>query len=145
MLVVCSAMYNYYLSSYLQGMKSYQAQQSFPGLVARLQELESCISGGCTAAVAVLTSSRLYVANVGDSRAILAYEASNGSLQVKQLSDDHGVENEQELERLTALGLDREQLKESGRLGPQENTRSIGDYSIKAGYKDVDVLRYAIK
>ena len=122
-------------------MKSYQAQQSFPAQVARLQELEPYISGGCTAVVAVLTYNRLYVANVGDSRAILAYEESNGSLQVKQLSEDHGVENEQEIERLTAIGLDREQLKKSGRLGTQENTRSIGDYSIKGGYKDVDVLR----
>ena len=91
--------------------------------------------------VAVLTNNRLYVANVGDSRAILAYEESDGSLQVKQLSEDHGIENEQELERLMALGLDREQLKRTGRLGTQENTRSIGDYSVKAGYKDVDVLR----
>ena len=91
--------------------------------------------------VVVLTYDRLYVANVGDSRAILAYEERDGSLQVKQLSEDHGVENEQELERLTALSLDREQLKKSGRLGTQENTRSIGDYSIKGGYKDVDVLR----
>ena len=92
--------------------------------------------------VAVLTINRLYVANVGDSRAILAYEASDGSLHVKQLSEDHGIENEQELERLMALGLDREQLKKSGRLGTQVNTRSIGDYSIKGGYRDVDVLRY---
>ena len=122
-------------------MKSYQAQQNFPAQVARLQELESYISGGCTAVVVVLTYDRLYVANVGDSRAILAYEERDGSLQVKQLSEDHGVENEQELERLTALSLDREQLKKSGRLGTQENTRSIGDYSIKGGYKDVDVLR----
>ena len=92
--------------------------------------------------VAVLTSDRLYVANVGDSRAIVAHEDKNGSLQVKQLSEDHGIENEQELQRLMALGLDREQLKKSGRLGTQENTRSIGDYSIKGGYRDVDVLRY---
>ena len=91
--------------------------------------------------VAVLTSDRLYVANVGDSRAIVAHEDKNRSLQVKQLSEDHGIENEQELQRLMALGLDREQLKKSGRLGTQENTRSIGDYSIKGGYKDVDVLR----
>ena len=123
-------------------MKSYQAQQNFPAQVARLQELETCISGGCTAVVAVLTNTTLYVANVGDSRAILAYEESDGSLQVKQLSEDHGIENEQELERLMALGLDQDQLKKSGRLGTQENTRSIGDYSIKGGYKDVDVLRY---
>ena len=123
-------------------MKSYQAQQTFPVQVARLQQLESKISGGCTAVVAVITNNRLYVANVGDSRAILAYEESDGSLQVKQLSEDHGVENEQEMQRLMALGLDREQLKKSGRLGTQENTRSIGDYSIKGGYKDIDVLRY---
>jgi len=122
-------------------MKSYQAQQSFPVQVARLQQLESYISGGCTAVVAVLTSRRLYVANVGDSRVILAYEDTDRSLQVKQLSVDHGIENEEELERLVALGLDREQLKKSGRLGTQENTRSIGDFSIKGGYKDVDVLR----
>ena len=86
--------------------------------------------------VAVLTYNRLYVANVGDSRAILAYEECDGSIQVKQLSEDHGIENERELERLMAVGLDREQLKKSGRLGTQENTRSIGDYSIKGGYKD---------
>ena len=123
-------------------MKSYQAQQNFPVQVARLQELESQISGGCTAVVTILTHRRLYVANVGDSRAVLAYEeTSDGSLQVKQLSVDHGVENEQELERLAALGLDREQLKRTGRLGTQENTRSIGDYSIKSGYKDVDIIR----
>ena len=91
--------------------------------------------------VAVLTSDRLYVANVGDSKAILACKENDGSLQVKQLSVDHDVDNEQELERLTALGLDREQLKKSGKLGTQKSTRSIGDYMLKGGYKDVDVLR----
>ena len=90
--------------------------------------------------MAVLTTDRLYVANVGDSRALLAYKERDGLLQVKQLSVDHSVDNEQELERLTALGLDREQLKKSGRLGTQENTRSIGDYILKEGYKDMDIL-----
>ena len=90
--------------------------------------------------VAILTNDRLYVANVGDSRAILAYATKDGSSQVKQLSEDHDVNNEQELKRLVALGLDREQLKKSGRLGTQENTRSIGDYILKGGYKDMDLL-----
>ena len=121
-------------------MKSYQAQMTFPTQVARLQELEKHISGGCTAVVAILTEKRLYVANLGDSRAILACQASSGALNVKQLSEDHGVENEQEIQRLAAIGLDPEQLKRTGRLGTQENTRSIGDYSIKGGYKDVDVI-----
>ena len=90
--------------------------------------------------VAVLTSDRLYVANVGDSRAILACTTKYGQLEIKQLSEDHDVNNEQELKRLVALGLDREQLKKSGRLGTQENTRSIGDYILKGGYEDMDIL-----
>ena len=90
--------------------------------------------------VAVLTNDRLYVANVGDSRAILAYAAKDRSLQVKQLTEDHNVNNEQELKRLVALGLDQEQLQKSGRLGTWENTRSIGDYILKRGYKDIDLL-----
>ena len=90
--------------------------------------------------VAVLTNDRLYVANVGDSRAILAYAAKDGSLQLKQLTEDHNVNNEQELKRLVALGLDQEQLKKSGRLGTWENTRSIGDYILKRSYKDIDLL-----
>ena len=46
------------------------------------------------------------MANVGDSRAILAYTAKDGALEVKQLSEDHDAGNEQELKRLVALGLD---------------------------------------
>ena len=120
-------------------MKSYEAQMRYPTEVAQLQELESHISGGCTAVVAVVTKGRLYVANVGDSRAVLVYqEHDQPALRVKQLSEDHGVENMEELSRLSNLGLDPEQLIRTGRLGTQENTRSIGDYSIKGGYKDVD-------
>jgi len=122
-------------------MKSYEAFMKFPTEVARVQELESLVSGGCAAVVAVITKKRLYVANVGDSRAVLVYqEYDQPALQVRQLSEDHGVENEEELKRLSDLGLDPEQLIRTGRLGTQENTRSIGDYSIKGGYKDVDMI-----
>ena len=61
----------------------------------------------------------------------------------EQLTQDDGVENEGELRRLELLGLKREDLLKAGRLGTQENTRSIGDYYIKEGYRDVDSLRYA--
>ena len=125
-----------------QGMKSYQAYQLYPVQVARLQEIEPKIAGGCTAVVAVVSNNHLYVANVGDSRAILIYEHTNGTLVAEQLTVDHTVENEGEIKRLEALGLDRTQLEKAGRLGSQENTRSIGDYYIKAGYKNVDSLKY---
>lgn len=111
--------------------------------MAELQELEASVSGGTTVVVAVIFQEKLYVANVGDSRALLVRQLSDGLLYMEQLSDDHGVENELELARLEIIGLDREELRRSGRLGSQENTRSIGDYSIKEGYKDVDAIRYS--
>ena len=109
--------------------------------MARLQELEPRISGGTTVVIAVLCNNTVYIANTGDSRAVLVQENEKGLQQAVQLSVDHGVENVDELQRLVSLGLDRRQLESSGRLGSQENTRSIGDYYIKEGYRDVDTLR----
>ena len=124
-------------------MKSYQAYQLYPLEVARLQELEPKISGGCTAVVTVVCNKKLYVANVGDSRAVLVREKlETGTLVAEQLSMDHCMQNEDEVKRLEGVGLKREGLIKAGRLGSQENTRSIGDYYIKGGYKDVDTLRY---
>lgn len=80
---------------------------------------------------------------MGDSRVLIIKERANGTLVAEQLTQDDGVENEGELRRLELLGLKREDLLKAGRLGTQENTRSIGDYYIKEGYRDVDSLRYA--
>ena len=72
---------------------------------------------------------------------VVYQEHDQPALHVKQLSGDHGVENEEEeLKRLSDLELDSEQLIRMDRLGTQENIKSIGDYSIKGGYKDVDVI-----
>ena len=109
--------------------------------MSRLQELEPKLTGGCTAVLAILIRDKLYVANVGDSRALLVEEMPNGTLEVRQLTRDHSVESEEELRRLEGVGLDPKELIRTGRLGMHENTRSIGDYSIKRGYKEVDVLR----
>ena len=122
-------------------MNSYQAYLQYPAEVKRLQELEPKISGGTTVVLAVVCENTLYIANTGDSRAVLVNENEKGLQQIVQLSVDHGVENLDELKRLVDLGLDRDQLQRSGRLGSHENTRSIGDYSIKEGYEDVDSLR----
>ena len=121
-------------------MTSYQAHLNYPMEVAELQMLEPKINGGCTAVLAVIANQQLYVANVGDSRAVVIREKSDGTMCAEQLSVDHGVENENELTRLEGLGLSRDNLKRAGRLGMHENTRSIGDYYIKKGYKDVDTL-----
>ena len=84
---------------------------------------------------------RLYTANIGDSRAVLCEEDENGRIIASQLSDDHNVFNPDEQDRLRKLGLDTGQLLQLRRLGPFQITRSIGDYLIKGGYTEVDVLR----
>ena len=58
-----------------------------------------------------------------------------------QLSVDHVTNNKDELARLANLGLDVRQILRNRRIGNQENTRSIGDYGVKGGYKDFDILR----
>lgn len=89
--------------------------------------------------MALVFQGALYVANVGDSRAVLCQPGT--TLRVRPLSEDHTVGNEKELARLTGLGLSESWLKKTGRLGPCEITRCIGDYSIKGGYKEMVEIR----
>ncbi|GAB1600227.1 TGF-beta-activated kinase 1 and MAP3K7-binding protein 1-like [Argonauta hians] len=108
----------------------------------KIQEVEMKISGGTTATVALVNHNKLFVINVGNTRALFC-KLENGTLHVTQLSVDHTVSNEDELRRLQQLGLDVDKLKIFQRLGKSENTRCIGDYSVKAGYKDIENLRSA--
>ena len=52
---------------------------SYPEKVQRIQEIEPEIAGGTTAVVAVIVNGLLYVANTGDSRAIVVRNTENGS------------------------------------------------------------------
>lgn len=65
----------------------------------------------------------------------------NGQIDALQLSDDHNVFNPEEQKRLDRIGLDIKTLLFHRRLGPFQVTRSIGDYTIKGGYREVDVLK----
>ncbi|XP_070580706.1 TGF-beta-activated kinase 1 and MAP3K7-binding protein 1-like [Ptychodera flava] len=127
-----------------EGLSDYEVYQQYPESVNRLQQLESEINGGTTAIVTLIVNNKLYVANVGDSRAILVRADEEGHLKVQQLSVDHNMHNEDELLRLSHLGLNTEKIRQAGRqLGNCETTRSIGDYSVKGGYKDFDLLSVA--
>ena len=113
----------------------------FPDQVEEIQRLDNQIRGGTTAVLALIYNHYLHIANVGDSRAILCYLDGSGLLRSEQLSVDHTTTNDEELARLERCGLDPQQLRRNGRLGMQQNTRSIGDYSIKGGFTDVDIIR----
>ncbi|XP_059489069.1 TGF-beta-activated kinase 1 and MAP3K7-binding protein 1-like [Neocloeon triangulifer] len=127
-----------------QGLSSYEAYQKYPELVNKLKMLNNDISSGTTAVVALVYRGKLYVANVGDSRALLCKTDEKGVLRVTQLTVDHGLDNEDELLRLSQLGLDVTKICHGSRLGNQENTRCLGNYLVKGGYKEFEELACAI-
>ncbi|KAF5928108.1 hypothetical protein HPG69_017648 [Diceros bicornis minor] len=124
-----------------EGVPQHQLPQ-YQKILERLKTLEKEISGGAMAVVAVLLNNKLYVANVGTNRALLCKSTVDG-LQVTQLNVDHTTENEDELFRLSQLGLDAGKIKQVGVLCGQESTRRIGDYKVKYGYADSDLLSAA--
>ena len=69
---------------------------------------------------------------------------AQGNLRVVQLSADHILSNEDELNRLAVLGVDIDQIKKDGQIGNHSYTRTIGDYHIKGNYKEVKGMRYAV-
>lgn len=121
---------------------SAEALSLFPSQVEEIQRLDNEIKGGTTAVVALIYNHYLHIANVGDSRALLCFQGRDNHLHVEQLSVDHTTRNEDELRRLQECGLDPEKLRRYKRLGVQQNTRSIGDHSIKGGYRDIEIIRY---
>ena len=126
---------------------SYEAYQAYPNEIHRLGEIEDQIKGGTTLAVAVIHENTLFVANVGDSRVILCTYVpgtdTNVEFKIDQLTEDHTTANDNELDRLSQLGLNRQRLQEKRRVGSMETTRSIGDFAVKWGYKDFDILSNA--
>lgn len=82
----------------------------------RLKTLNYELSSGATSVLALIFNDKLYVANVGDCRALLCRTDSNGVLRVVQLSVDHDLNNEDELLRLSQLGLDVEKIRQSNTI-----------------------------
>ncbi|XP_018024349.1 TGF-beta-activated kinase 1 and MAP3K7-binding protein 1 [Hyalella azteca] len=122
-----------------EDMPQVEAARKFPETLDRLQELEKQIRCGTTAVVALIHAGVLYVGNLGDSRALLCKKDKCGVLKVKQLSRDHTTSSHEELQRLAALGLHKHKI-EGVRLGNHEITRCIGNYFLKGGYKEFDIL-----
>lgn len=126
-----------------EGMKSYDAYKSHPHLVEKLKALNYELSCGTTAVIAFIMNGRLFVANVGDSRALLCKKDENGVLRVMQLSADHDLSNEDELLRLYNLGLRFDTQSKGYQLGNQKNTRCLGNYLVKGAYKEFEELSAA--
>ena len=66
-------------------MSKIDAQKRFPSFFQTLGEVEKRIKGGCSVVVALIHRSRLFVANVGDARALLCrIDTQNEELGVIQ-------------------------------------------------------------
>ncbi len=84
---------------------------------------ELCEQAGCTACVAIITKTHVYVANAGDTRTVIA---SNG--KAKDLSVDHKPDLPTEKRRVTRAGG----YVEDGRVnGVIAISRALGDWEYK--------------
>lgn len=81
---------------------------------------------GCTAVAALITKDKIYVANSGDSRAVLSEKG-----EAKALSFDHKPTNEGERARITAAGGYIEYGRVNGNLAL---SRALGDFEFKKNY-----------
>lgn len=95
----------------IQGMNSYEAYQKEPQIVEEIKRLNYELSSGTAAAVALIYNNKLYVANVGNCRVLLCQTDQNSVLKVVQLSVDHDLKNEDELLRLSQLGMNIQNLR----------------------------------
>ncbi|KAK7203191.1 phosphatase 2C-domain-containing protein [Myxozyma melibiosi] len=78
---------------------------------------------GCTATTALVTDSKIFVANAGDSRTVLGVKG-----HAKPLSYDHKPQNEGEKARIVAAGG----FVDGGRVnGNLALSRAIGDFDFK--------------
>ena len=66
-----------------------------------IENMEECEKSGSCALVAVFFDNKIYIANLGDSRAIMSV---NGGTKVKQLTVDHKPDNIKEFERAIKTG-----------------------------------------
>ncbi|XP_026322982.1 TGF-beta-activated kinase 1 and MAP3K7-binding protein 1-like [Hyposmocoma kahamanoa] len=109
-------------------------------IVLRLREIDQHLSGGVTVAIALVVNNKLFVANVGEIRALLCRTDDNSVLRVVQLTVDHSLNNEDELLRLSQLGLDINKLRNVQYLGNQTGTRCLGNYLVKGLHKAFPLL-----
>ncbi|XP_049880725.1 TGF-beta-activated kinase 1 and MAP3K7-binding protein 1-like [Pectinophora gossypiella] len=120
-----------------------QLSQNSDNILARLKEIDQRLSSGATVVIALVLNNKLFVANVGEMRALLCRTDDNSVLRVVQLTVDHSLNNEDELLRLSQLGLDVNKLRNAQYLGNQTGTRCLGNYLVKGLWKAFPTLSAA--
>ena len=98
-----------------------------------------CAFSGAVASVAFLDGVDLYVANVGDSKAVLGVNSQEDRWETVEMSHDHNAENEKEVLRLYKNHPNESaNIVKNGRLfGDLAPLRAFGDVRYKWPAKDL--------
>lgn len=94
-----------------EGLTNYEVYKQVPQVVENIKRINCELSSGATAAVALIYNNKLYVANIGTCRVLLCQTDANSVLKVVQLSVDHDLRNEDELLRLSQIGININNLR----------------------------------
>jgi len=133
------------MSEIPEGRSPHETLKDFPELLNQYETLSRALASGTTAVVALIFQAKLYVANVGDSRALLCKTDEDGTLRVTQLTVDHDLSNQDEVKRLRDLSLDVTRLRCTPRpFGTAANTRCLGNFLIKSGFRESELLQAAL-
>ncbi|XP_068598214.1 pyruvate dehydrogenase [acetyl-transferring]-phosphatase 1, mitochondrial-like [Brachionichthys hirsutus] len=107
---------------------------SLPGeALPRPSPLRVALSG-CTACVAHISDGVLHVANLGDSRAVLGVQGSDGRWSAVSLTNDHNAQNQDELQRILGEHPESEQktaVRHGRLLGVLLPFRAFGGFRFK--------------
>jgi len=93
--------------------------------------------GGSTATVCIITENKLYLGNVGDSRAVLAVKEGD-ELCAKRISRDHKPDDADEKARINKAGGVVWQGRVRGTECAINMSRAIGDFAHKAPLNNAD-------
>lgn len=104
------------------------------------------MSGGTQATIALVKDHKLFVANVGCSRAVYCTFEDSNQLNVKQITNEHNLKNINELKRLARCDVNIEGLCHQDYVYERNGmfldcTRCIGDFWMKKEAKALDILK----
>ncbi|XP_075995040.1 pyruvate dehydrogenase [acetyl-transferring]-phosphatase 1, mitochondrial-like [Genypterus blacodes] len=107
---------------------------SLPGEPSSLASPLQVALSGSTACVAHISNGILHVANLGDSRAILGVQETDGRWSVLSLTNDHNAQNPDEVQRILGehpLSEQRTVVRHDRLLGLLLPFRAFGDVRFK--------------
>ncbi|KHN82721.1 TGF-beta-activated kinase 1 and MAP3K7-binding protein 1 [Toxocara canis] len=123
-----------YFSDHIgEALASRCALQMYPSSDDNIEKYNAQIKGLATATVALIYDNRLFVANLGDCRAIVMKQV-NGDLSAIQMSKWHDPTDMEERVRLS-------NIRAENIAAP---TRCFGDFFRKGGYKENPDLKAAL-